>query len=105
MHIFFSEDCPTSQNGWKWDSCCTKDSPCGEGHGDCDEWKNDEDCLGELKCGSDNCKALSLGPTYWSNSVDCCYHPLGGNKIFQTPKLFIFAFTNFEFTHAKENVR
>ena len=46
-------------------SCCTSDSPCGVGEGDCD---SDSDCAGDLTCGNDNCD-----PTYGAESwLDCC---------------------------------
>ena len=48
------------------DGCCTVSTPCGKGDGDCDF---DEDCLGNLKCGNDNCEqetgSFDLGD-------DCC---------------------------------
>ena len=44
-------------------SCCTWNSPCGIGEGDCDT--NDQ-CAGGLVCGVDNC-----GPEFPS-SYDCC---------------------------------
>ena len=46
-------------------SCCSSDSPCGIGEGDCD---SDSDCAGALTCGNDNCD-----PTYGAESwLDCC---------------------------------
>ena len=33
-------------------SCCTVNSPCTVGEGDCD---SDDQCIGGLKCGKDNC--------------------------------------------------
>ena len=49
-------------------SCCTDDSQCGLGEGDCD---SDSHCAGDLTCGTDNCAA---GASY----MDCCE----GNHIF-----------------------
>ena len=44
--------------------CCTKETPCGLGDGDCDK---DEHCAKGLKCGVDNC---GKGFKY---TYDCCY--------------------------------
>ena len=45
-----------------WNECCTSESPCGVGEGDCDF---DNQCSGDLICGNDNCA--------WSDdSADCC---------------------------------
>ena len=43
-------------------SKCSRDSPCGNGEGDCD---NHVDCKGELNCGNDNCASGPIG-------IDCC---------------------------------
>ena len=53
------------------DSCCRPDNPCLENEGDCDE---NEDCLGELVCGSgtgndNNCPAKAT----FESTDDCCY--------------------------------
>ena len=48
-----------------WD-CCTPQSPCGIGEGDCDR---DSDCSGALKCGNNNC--IKWGK-HWVSSADCC---------------------------------
>ena len=50
----------------KEDSCCTADKPCGVGEGDCD---SDDDCSGDLKCGTDNCGA---GFDNLEKGSDCC---------------------------------
>ena len=55
-------------NGDGGGSCCKPSNQCGEKEGDCDK---DEDCFGNLKCGTDNCDA-SLG---FTKSTDCCYDP------------------------------
>ena len=48
--------------------CCSASYKCGEGEGDCD---NDNECLGNLLCGTDNCdQSLGFGPSY-----DCCIQP------------------------------
>jgi len=54
--------------GGKDDGCCTKENPCNAGDGDCD---NDEDCVGSLVCGKDNCP--------WGDQDDCC-HKAGGEE-------------------------
>ncbi len=46
--------------------CCTSQSPCGIGEGDCD---TDSDCRGLLKCGKNNC--IKSG-NHWNSSADCC---------------------------------
>ena len=43
-------------------SCCSDNSQCGLGEGDCD---SDSHCAGDLTCGTDNCAA---GASY----MDCC---------------------------------
>ena len=48
--------CTGEDNG-----CCTKDTPCGLGEGDCD---SDKECAGSLTCGDDNCP--------WGDGDDCC---------------------------------
>ena len=48
-------------------SCCSSSRQCGLGEGDCDD---DEDCSGDLVCGTDNCAAGRA-------TLDCCeskYH-------------------------------
>ena len=45
-------------------SCCTANNPCEVNQGDCDI---DEDCKGNLICGSDNC-----GPSFTWSYTDCC---------------------------------
>ena len=59
------------------DSCCRPDNPCLENEGDCDE---NEDCLGELVCGSgtgndNNCPAKAT----FESTDDCCYR--GKNNV------------------------
>ena len=45
-------ECNPDNNNWE---CCTKESPCGEKHGDCDA---DEHCMEGLTCGTDNCRSM-----------------------------------------------
>ena len=49
-----------------WD-CCNSYNPCGHGEGDCD---SDNDCAGNLVCGTDNCAA-------GDHDLDCCTTPAG----------------------------
>lgn len=49
--------------GNTWD-CCKSWSPCRENEGDCD---SDEDCFGDLLCGSNNCQSN------FPHDADCCY--------------------------------
>ena len=46
---------------------------CGINEGDCD---NDDDCMAELKCGTDNCP-IKIG-LQWDSTDDCCYKPCTG---------------------------
>merc|ERR1711936_495601 len=58
--------------------CCTPESPCGYGEGDCDGpldgGANDghRGCQGDLVCGSNNCKKFG---TYFHEKDDCCDLP------------------------------
>ena len=61
---------PTTWLKFTWD-CCTPDSPCFEGEGDCD---SDDDCDGDLTCGENNCPhgfPARLG----IHAPDCCEPP------------------------------
>eukprot|EP00961_Rhodomonas_salina_P238356 3221588-Rhodomonas_salina.1 len=49
--------------------CCTQRGNCQVGEGDCDY---DDECAGNLKCGSDNC------PVGSQKDWDCCYDPESG---------------------------
>jgi len=58
--------------------CCTPETPCGLGEGDCDGpldgGQNDghEGCQGELVCGSNNCRKFGL---FYHPKDDCCDDP------------------------------
>ena len=66
--------------GW---GCCTSSNPCGAAEGHC--WYN-EDCLGYLLCGTDNCYFLQDLPY-----LRCCYDPYPGTKKkFAFELLFLF---------------
>ena len=55
--------------------CCTQEAPCNYGEGDCDGpidgGPNDGDlgCMGDLVCGSNNCKKFGF---YYHEKDDCC---------------------------------
>ena len=54
--------------GYRGDgSCCTKDSPCKLGEGDCDE---DSECEAGLKCGDNNCRNFRKEA---HRRMDCCF--------------------------------
>ena len=65
LHFFTGNpDCnPNTWSSYDGD-CCSVDYPCAVGEGDCD---TDAQCVGDLKCGSNNCGALFPNP-----DVDCC---------------------------------
>ena len=54
--------------------CCTKESPCGEGQGDCDgnDENGHEDCEKGLICGVNNCRKYN--PSAYIH-YDCCTPP------------------------------
>ena len=60
--------CWMSNTTW---ACCSSLNPCEEAEGDCD---NDYDCLGNLKCGKNNCH-----PPF-DEDADCCYDPSSFRK-------------------------
>merc|ERR1719411_1006393 len=49
--------------------CCTRDTPCRHGEGDCEQ---DEDCRDDLVCGNNNCKQFAA---YFHEKDDCCVKP------------------------------
>ena len=48
--------------------CCTAETPCGLGEGDCNTEDNDG-CEAGLRCGENNC--LKFG-SYYHKKDDCC---------------------------------
>eukprot|EP00092_Neocalanus_flemingeri_P079712 GFUD01099333.1.p1 GENE.GFUD01099333.1~~GFUD01099333.1.p1 ORF type:complete len:397 (-),score=80.51 GFUD01099333.1:13-1203(-) len=58
--------------------CCTPESPCNEGEGDCDgpgdggEHDGHAGCIGDLVCGSNNCRQFGQ---YYHEKDDCCQKP------------------------------
>lgn len=57
--------------GGTTDDCCTPTTPCDLGDGDCDE---DNECLGSLVCGLDNCDTARM-ILHQSTINDCCENP------------------------------
>ena len=51
-----------------WARCCTEVNPCIEGDGDCD---NDDQCVGDLRCGQNNC-GLNGTLGHFEAGSDCC---------------------------------
>lgn len=65
-----SDDCCDYPPCIGGDSCCTSSNPCGKGEGDCDY---DNDCIGSLACGTDNCQLMN--PDFadkFDPTDDCC---------------------------------
>lgn len=54
--------CSGQENG-----CCTSETPCSEGEGDCD---SNSDCRGSLVCGHNNCPKKAFD---WNYGDDCCF--------------------------------
>jgi len=51
-------------------NCCSDASPCLEGQGHC---KEDSHCVGNLRCGADNCYGeYSTSISIWHAQADCC---------------------------------
>ena len=61
---------PATWDKFSWD-CCTPESPCHEGEGDCD---NDDDCSGDLVCGQNNCPQ-GFPARFSRHAPDCCEPP------------------------------
>ena len=59
--------------------CCTESNQCDAGEGDCDK---DEDCVGSLTCGTNNCPK---GSTF-SRNDDCCEWVSGLPKVSNSPQ-------------------
>jgi len=59
---------PATWEKFSW-KCCTKDTPCGVGEGDCD---NDGECAGPLECGKNNCP-VEFNAKVGRNKPDCCF--------------------------------
>jgi hypothetical protein len=61
-------------NAKTWESynneCCSTEEPCGLGEGDCDV---DEECIGNLVCGTNNCRQDGSG---FTRQADCCQLPM-----------------------------
>merc|ERR1712226_412775 len=61
--------------------CCTKETPCSLGEGDC---LQDDDCRDNLVCGNNNCKQFAA---YFHEKDDCCVKPtsssIGVTTIFE----------------------
>jgi len=68
-----NKDCPDSGEctGLTGSSaCCSKDAPCPEKGGDCDD---DDECQGDLVCGFNNCKDFQPNAV---DTFDCCIRPI-----------------------------
>ena len=65
-------------------NCCTKESPCKLGGGDCDK---DDDCEGSLVCGLDNCQDFTPAAT---SASDCCIKPSDRSKRIQNKCFNVF---------------
>ena len=78
IYVLFFTDSFTGCDwtGDTWDEtwgCCSSSQPCGVSEGHC---YNDDECLGHLLCGTDNC----FPPFRWD--ADCCYDPFPGKQRF-----------------------
>ena len=86
-----SADCCTYNCDGKnevFSSCCSNTRPCKINEGDCD---TDEDCEGNLVCGSNNCPRSGYE---FSSRDDCCTEPRGeANEMFLKIK---YKFNSFE---------
>ena len=56
-------------------ACCTKESPCQLGGGDCDM---DEECAGDLVCGDTNCQDFHSAAISYN---DCCTNNTQASKL------------------------
>ena len=74
MNTYFFTDYFTGCNGTA--SCCSSSNPCGVSEGHC--W-NDDNCIGSLVCGTDNCNTTFLP------YADCCYdNPISSKHFYKT---------------------
>ena len=83
MLSFFTDSFTGCDWTGTWDEnwgCCSSSHPCGVSEGQC---YNDDECLGHLLCGTDNCF------TPFPGDADCCYDPFPGKQISKGP------FTNY----------
>merc|ERR1719228_1668992 len=55
--------------------CCSVETPCRDGEGDCD---SDEECLGSLVCGVNNCNTFGH---FYHQRDDCCVRDKSGSNI------------------------
>ena len=55
-----TENTKCSATNWSY-GCCSSDDPCTLNQGDCN---SDEECYGDLKCGTDNCVGYNDIGTY-----------------------------------------
>ena len=55
--------------------CCSDSNKCGVAEGNC---KKDDDCLGNLLCGEQNC----FDP--FPDDYNCCYDPFVGKKTLES---------------------
>ena len=62
----------------KWTNCCTEENPCKAGDGDCD---NDDQCDGDLVCGTNNCVRNNPNFYYYDfgSDSDCCVESGSGS--------------------------
>ena len=74
-YLFFFSGQRCSGRNFTKRRCCTPENPCGLGEGDCagpfDGGANDghKGCMGNLRCGDNNCKKFGL---YFLDNDDCC---------------------------------
>ena len=52
-----------------WSYCCTANEPCDIGDGDCD---SDDQCIGNLRCGQNNCAGNGTLKANFTSMSDCC---------------------------------
>jgi len=52
--------------------CCSAEEPCGLGEGDCD---SDDECAGDMVCGTNNCLQKRRNEKLFTPQADCCELP------------------------------